>query len=361
MQQRYLAVFVVAASLLAITSCGVIGGSTSSTHWAYATLSSLNQVVSFQVDNGSGSLTLKATSKTGTAPVAFALHPSNQYAYTANAGDNTISLYRVNLVTGALAEVLPRVASGRNPTALAIDAAGSVLLCVNSGSNSVSVYSISASTGVLTDTGSPAATGNAPQGITVSGNFVYVTNANSASVSAYTLASGVLTPVGAFPTGNGPFAVAADPAGKFLYVANMLDSTVSGFTIDAITGSLTPQVLQFVGTGTHPSSVTVDPSGKYLYVSNLSSNNVSGYTLDATTGVPTPIMSTTAGDSSPYVAGSAPVFVVADPSGKFIFVVNETSNNITGFKIDTTTGILTAAANSPTTAGTSPVSLVIMK
>ena len=117
-------------------------------------------------------------------------------------------------MTGALAEVLPRIASGRNPTALAMDAAGSFLLCVNSGSNSVSVYSVSASTGVLTAMGSPAATGIAPQGITVTGNFVYVTNANSASVSAYTLAAGVLTPAGSFLTGNAPFAVAADPASR---------------------------------------------------------------------------------------------------------------------------------------------------
>ena len=39
-----------------------------------------------------------------------------------------------------------------------------------------------------------------------------------------------------------------------------------------------------IAAGASPSSVAVDPSGKFAYVANADSGNVSMYTIDATTG-----------------------------------------------------------------------------
>ena len=42
------------------------------------------------------------------------------------------------------------------------------------------------------------------------------------------------------PGNAGPQALAADPAGKFLYVANATSSNISGFTISNASGQITP-------------------------------------------------------------------------------------------------------------------------
>ena len=39
-----------------------------------------------------------------------------------------------------------------------------------------------------------------------------------------------------------------------------------------------------IAAGASPSSVAADPSGKFAYVANADSGNVSMYTIDATTG-----------------------------------------------------------------------------
>ena len=44
-------------------------------------------------------------------------------------------------------------------------------------------------------------------------------------------------------------------------------------------------------------------------------------------------------------------------TARFVYVANSGSNNISGFVANTTTGALTAATNSPYTAGTSPESV----
>jgi YVTN family beta-propeller protein len=85
--------------------------------------------------------------------------------------------------------------------------------------------------------------------------------------------------------------VTVDPLGKFAYAANQNDDTVSMYTIDSSTGILTPTTPATVGTGGSPFGVTVDPSSKFAYVPNAYSqpnNFVSQYTIDSVTGVLTP-------------------------------------------------------------------------
>jgi len=77
-------------------------------------------------------------------------------------------------------------------------------------------------------------------------------------------------------------------AQSFAYVANHVDNTVSGYTINAATGALTPVPGSPFATGTMPTYVTVDPTGKFAYVTNEGDNDVSGYTINATTGALTP-------------------------------------------------------------------------
>ena len=88
-------------------------------------------------------------------------------------------------------------------------------------------------------------------------------------------------------------------------------------------------------TGVSPRSVVVDPTGKFAYVANSGSNNVSMYTIDATTGAFTSI--------GLMAAGANPASVAVDPSGKFAYVANEdffelSGSNVSMYAIDPTTG-----------------------
>jgi 6-phosphogluconolactonase len=56
-----------------------------------------------------------------------------------------------------------------------------------------------------------------------------------------------------------PTSVAVDPSGKFAYVANAGDNTVSGYTINPATGALTAIAGSPFAEGAEPFSVAVDP------------------------------------------------------------------------------------------------------
>jgi 6-phosphogluconolactonase (cycloisomerase 2 family) len=93
--------------------------------------------------------------------------------------------------------------------------------------------------------------------------------------------------------------------------------------------------------GTSPAGIAVDPSGKFLFVANFASSNISVFTIDAATGIPTQVV------KSPFTAGTDPLFVSVDPSGTLVFAGNQTSKNISSYTLNTTTGELTAVTGSP--------------
>jgi 6-phosphogluconolactonase len=61
--------------------------------------------------------------------------------------------------------------------------------------------------------------------------------------------------------------------------------------------------------------------------------------------------------NSPFLAGTKPSSVSVDFSGKFLYVVNSGSNNVSVFAIDPASGSLTAIPNSPFPAGTNPAAI----
>ena len=355
------------AIFMGLAACG-IGRSGAGHQTAYVITPFNSSVGVFHIDNNTGAFSqiLGSPYATGISPSSILLHPSGKFAYISNAGENNISLFKITS-TGALTEVTPRTLTGQNPASMAMDSAGSLLFVANATSNTITGYSISASTGALTAVpGPPAQTGFSPVrlAITPSGKFLYVANSNSASLSGFSIdSSGGLTPVLNPPVavGAGPNWIAIDPSGKFLYAASLAAGNFSGFTIDSGSGALTrmsgsPFGVTSSTTTTPLSSLVVDSSGKYLYVANQSGNNVYAFTIDATTGVPAAI---TATPVPPYAAGTAPIFIMNDTTGKLLFVGNQTSPSITVFRITPASGILTSISTSSTASA--PTSMAVVK
>ena len=79
----------------------------------------------------------------------------------------------------------------------------------------------------------------------------------------------------------------------------------------------------------------------YAYVCNPSSDKVSGYSINTTTGAWTAV------PGSPFAAGDHPVSVAVDPRGKFACVANNISSDISVYAITATTGALSEISGSP--------------
>jgi 6-phosphogluconolactonase (cycloisomerase 2 family) len=172
--------------------------------------------------------------------------------------------------------------------------------------------------GALTaSAGSPFKAGVKPSAIASdpTNRFVYATDFASNQLIGYTIQSGNVLDFlinGPFRTGNEPEAITIDPRGKYIYVANQLDSSVTPYTIDLATG--TPSSIvnvtgsQTDSTDTQPVAIVVDSSvGRFVYTANHLGNSISGFELDPNTGA----LAIT--QATPYPAGAGPTAVVSVP------------------------------------------------
>jgi 6-phosphogluconolactonase (cycloisomerase 2 family) len=161
-------------------------------------------------------------------------------------------------------------------------------------------------------------------------------------------------------------ALAIDHGGHFLFVANQGSNDVSVFSIGSsasLTAVGTFQAAPIVaGTSAAPSGVAITPSGAFLYVSDFGENSVSGFAVNSSSGVLTAV------PGSPFAAGSSPTGLAIDPSGKYLYVANEGSNNASAFEIcasslpgcpSTPDGSLVPVTGSPFSAGLGPLSLAV--
>jgi 6-phosphogluconolactonase (cycloisomerase 2 family) len=160
----------------------------------------------------------------------------------------------------------------------------------------------------------------------------------------------------------------ASNSNVFVYVVDQEappNATVLGFAQDQSTGALTPlsgtSYNQSLGTwygisaGVTPSAIAVDPTGRFVYVTDQTSNQVLGYTIDTNgTG------NLTAMNSSPFGAGLYPVALTVDPRGKYLYTVNYNSGTVSSFAIDQSVGSLSALATAGSFAvGSSPTCITI--
>jgi Lactonase, 7-bladed beta-propeller len=145
-------------------------------------------------------------------------------------------------------------------------------------------------------------TGTLPSGVAVDscGQFVYVANATSNNVSAFTICTTVsqnclqadysLQPVtgSPFSAGDLPGPIAIDPFAKYVYVVDRGSSQVSGYRISPSDGSLTAIAGTPTATNSGANSIAIRSDGTFIFVANFNSANVSQYAITQATGGLTP-------------------------------------------------------------------------
>src|SRR5882757_1473304 len=290
------------------------------------------------------------TGFTGTATLTVQAAAA-RFAYIANlagngtppvGGPGSISGYTVDVAGGTLTPLTGSPFAASNPQQVLVHPSGDLLYYIDSGSSIQTDFVDSGKSGnggALTASGrqpSLAGTGGTNVGvIDPLGRFIYViddgTSTNNSptftpTIYGFSIAqtntqstNGVLTAitaVTAFTDGtlNVPSWVMTDRAGKFLYVVNSGNSTISEYSIDQSSGALTSLNTVStppIATGASPNYATTDVKG-HIYVANSGDGTVSVFSIDSTTGLLTQV-----GSSNFAVTSANTVFnVLTDPTGK---------------------------------------------
>lgn len=295
--------------------------------------------------------------------------------YIAAAGDSSLTAYTATLSSGALTILGSAQATGTSPFAIALSPATKAVFVDNNASDSVSAYTIN-SDGTLTAGSGTVKTGTMPMGMAIdpAGKFLFVANQGSSSVSVFAISGATLkevagSPFTTIPAGStiptGPAAVVVSPTGNFLYVANDFTATVSAYSISS-TGGLAVLGASPFTVGLAPSGLAIPPNGAFLYVANSGSNNISVFNIcdkvvTSCADVNHPDGSLKPVGGSPFSDGGGPVAIAIDPAFSFLYVLEKGSNQISSFTYGTGTGALSPLTTAPTVStGQSPASLVIV-
>ncbi len=105
----------------------------------------------------------------------------------------------------------------------------------------------------------------------------------------------------------------------------------------------------------------MDPFGKFLYAisNNTTSNTISVFSINSSSGALAPV----AGSPFQMTINGLAYSVVVHPSGKFVYVSFPQSEEIAAWSINTSTGAITAVPGSPfpsgVTSGNAPNSLLV--
>jgi 6-phosphogluconolactonase len=267
--------------------------------------------------------------------------------------------------------------------------------------------------GVLTQLSeSPYTVGSGAQSVVIhpSGKFLYVANPGQGEndVSLFDIyGDGTVSEITPrTPTGTLPFVLAMDPAGNYLYVANVLSNNISVFSINTTNGALTPVtevpsvpgspfpinmvphnmqiapsgnflyvsgpgqptgvvavfsvnagVLSFVNftptADNDPAGLAIDPNGSYLYTANAAASSISIYAISAS-GTLSQVPQSPLADNDQH-----PVSLILDPAGSYLYVANQGSNNISTYSITSGTGFPVEVTDSPFGSESQPSFLAI--
>jgi 6-phosphogluconolactonase len=332
-------------------------------YYMYVTLQGDNAILRFGMDVDTGKLDLQKTLPVTGGPAPLALSPDRTFLYVGRRSDFELSSYRVDAHSGALA-LVGTVSLQGEPCYMSLDRSGEFLLSAyyqaggaavhridghgaasgppvvwletatgahcfqtdpsnrfaflphiaNRGPNTIYQYRFDATTGQMTP--------NTPSGVSPeradgprhycfhpSKDLVYFSNEQGCSVTAYHLdqSSGTLSAFQTVSTlpedfngSNSCAQIRMTPSGQFLYAPNRGHNSIAGFSVDAVSGELTP--LGHTPTEPVPRAFNIDPTGNFLYAAGLESGRLTAYRIDQTTG--------TLAHLETYTVGTRPMWVL---------------------------------------------------
>lgn len=118
------------------------------------------------------------------------------------------------------------------------------------------------------------ATHSSPITLNADDTLMAVVNPDVNSVTFFDVGGDKNVSLGEIAVGNEPNGVVLSPDGKFAYVANTIDGTVSVLQVD-VSKQPVATVISTLEVGTEPYGIAITPNGAKIYVTNSRSNSVS--------------------------------------------------------------------------------------
>lgn len=246
------------------------------------------------------------------------------------------------------------IAGGASVSSVAVRCAPVVrfVLVADKSDNSVGTFALDAPSGRLRYAGK-SATGTQPVSIATdaAGKFAWVANAGDGTVSQYAVdGNGRLTALSpaTVTVGAGLTAVAVDPSGTHVYAVATAGVAQLGVGSDGKLTALSPAT---VSAGAAPAAIVVEPSGRFAYVANAGDGTVSQFSVGADGAL-------TALGQPTVAAGMGPSGIAVDPTGRFVYVTNGGDKTVSQYSIGSD-GALTPAATATLPAGTGATSPIV--
>lgn len=177
-------------------------------------------------------------------------------------------------------------------------------------------------------------------GSTSGGDYVYIANQTTGTLSAYSVGSGALTAISGSPysLGFAPNAVAVNPANTVVFVSgtNSGIGFIDAFSIGS-SGSLTLLAQNNVSLG-DPISLVVSPDGQWLIGLDGNGLTIDEYQINSSTG------QLTLATGAAYSITDAPVVprsIRISPNGSFVFAAIGTAGDLV-FPFNTSNGVFSS-------------------
>jgi len=305
-----------------------------------------------------GQLSLLSSSPSGLNPSFLVQHPTRPFLYAVNEMEaNSASAFAIDPQSGALTLLNSQPTGGVWPCQASLDPSGKWLMAPNYNSGTLTVFPIlpDGSLGPASDhvvhQGLPGPDPDRQEKAHAhmikfdpTGRFVLATDLGLDRIFIYRLDSehGQLkshtTAEIVMPPASGPRHFVFHPNGRYLYLANELDSTVTACAWNSQAGVLRPlQKLPTLPGGyegvNDVADIHLHPSGRFLYVSNRGHDSLAIFSVAERSGLLASLGYEPSG-------GLTPRGFNVDPMGQFILVANQHSDNIVTLRIDAQSGRL---------------------
>lgn len=315
-------------------------------------------VYTFDTDSGTLVYKNKATGIDNPSYLALSSDLDHVYAVSEWGKDSvgTVYAYDFDQQTGQLTFLNKQSSGGNGPCYVTTDPTGSYVYTANYGSGSLAAIPTEPDGSLGNDIQEIYHIGNIVDGtegpsrmhaavVSPDQNYLFVTNLGTDKITSYPLNTNAET----FPLdttkaravslekGSGPRHFTFHPNGKYAYAIHELNGKITLFDYEE--GELTEkQQVNILPEGFADkfaaADIHISPDGKFLYGSNrLGLNEIVIFEIDQTTGE----LNFVGRESS---RGKTPRNFVIDPSGKFLLVANQDTNDIFVFRRDVETGLL---------------------
>jgi 6-phosphogluconolactonase len=312
----------------------------------------------YRFNSQSGEASLVETAET-TNPSYLAVSPDQQFVYAVNElgkakGGGKVTAFRFDKNTGHLTELNQQSSMGEDPCYISVDKTGRWVIVGNYSSGTVTVLPVEKNGELAKASTVIQHTGHGPHDrqksphvhaavLSPNNKFLYTPDLGIDKLMIYSFDanSGQLTPKDTTlktAPASGPRHFVFHPNGKWAYLVQELSGNVTVFRYN--NGALSPlQTINSLPAGfTKPftaADIHVSPDGKFLYTSTRDEANLlSIFSINPSTG-----KLTLKGHQS--VLGKTPRNFNFDPSGNFLLVANQNSDDVVVFKVNRQTGALT--------------------